>query len=130
VVKVPDHLGDEAAATLPCAALTAWNAVMTEGGIKPGDKVLIQGTGGVSLFALQFAKLAGAHVIVLSQSEEKMERALALGADQALNYKTVPGMGQGSPGISRRRWRRSCSRGRRRKDAGAISPGGSQRRHD
>jgi NADPH:quinone reductase-like Zn-dependent oxidoreductase len=93
VVKVPDHLCDEAAATLPCAALTAWSALITEGCVKPGDKVLIQGTGGVSLFAMQFAKLAGAHVIVLSGSEEKMQRALALGADQALNYKTDPEWG-------------------------------------
>lgn len=94
VVKVPDHLGDEAAAALPCAALTAWSALMTEGRIKPGDKVLIQGCGGVSLFALQFAKMAGAHVIVLSGSDQKLQRALALGADRGLNYRAVPEWGK------------------------------------
>ena len=94
VVNVPSHLGDEAAATLPCAALTAWSALITEGRIKPGDKVLIQGSGGVSLFALQFAKMAGAHVIVLSGNDEKLQRAVALGADQGLNHKTVPEWGK------------------------------------
>ncbi len=94
VVQVPDHLSDEAAATLPCAALTAWSALITNGQIKPGDKVLIQGTGGVSLFALQFAKLAGAHVILLSGSDEKIQRAIALGADHGINYKKVPEWGK------------------------------------
>lgn len=94
VVHVPDHLGDEAAATLPCAALTAWSALITEGSIKPGAKVLIQGSGGVSLFALQFAKMAGAYVIVLSGNDEKLQRALTMGADQGLNHKTVPEWGK------------------------------------
>jgi NADPH:quinone reductase-like Zn-dependent oxidoreductase len=94
VVKVPGHLSDEAAATLPCAALTAWSALITNGQIKPGDKVLIQGTGGVSLFALQFAKMAGAHVILLSGSDEKLQRARMMGADELINYKKVPEWGK------------------------------------
>lgn len=90
VVRAPEHLTDEEAATLPCAALTAWSAIVTYGNIKPGERVLIQGTGGVSLFALQFAKLAGAHVTVISSTEEKMTRAKVLGADGTLNYKASP----------------------------------------
>jgi len=76
VVPVPDHLSDEEAATLPCAAVTAWHALVTEGGVKAGDVVLTQGTGGVSLFALQFAKLLGARVIATSSSDAKLARAL------------------------------------------------------
>jgi NADPH:quinone reductase-like Zn-dependent oxidoreductase len=94
VVKVPGTLSDEAAATLPCAALTAWSALITEGHIQPGDKVLIQGTGGVSLFALQFAKMAGAHVILLSSSDEKLARGIEMGADEGINYKKVPEWGR------------------------------------
>jgi NADPH:quinone reductase-like Zn-dependent oxidoreductase len=88
-VSVPEHLTDGEAATLPIAALTAWSALQ-EGGIKSGDTVLVQGTGGVSLFALQFAKLAGARVIVLSSSDEKLARAKQLGADAGINYRTTP----------------------------------------
>jgi NADPH:quinone reductase-like Zn-dependent oxidoreductase len=90
VVHVPEHLSDEEAATLPCAALTAWHALITEGGLKPGDTVLTQGTGGVSLFALQFARLAGAAVIITSSSDEKLARVRKLGAAAGLNYKTAP----------------------------------------
>lgn len=88
-VSVPAHLSDGEAATLPIAALTAWSTLQ-EGGVKPGDTVLVQGTGGVSLFALQFAKLAGAHVIALSSSDEKLARARQLGADVGINYRTTP----------------------------------------
>ena len=94
VVKAPEHLSDEEAATLPCAALTAWSAVVGEGRIMPGESVLIQGTGGVSLFALQFARLAGARAIVLSSSDEKLERARALGAEATLNYRADPQWGR------------------------------------
>jgi NADPH:quinone reductase-like Zn-dependent oxidoreductase len=87
VCRVPDHLSDVEAATLPCAALTAWSAVVTEGRLGPGDTVLIHGTGGVALFALQFARLAGARIIVTTSSAEKMERVRALGASHALNYR-------------------------------------------
>ncbi len=75
------------AATLTCAGVTAWRAVMTDAQVKPGDRVLIQGTGGVSLFALQFAKAAGATVIATSSSAEKLKRLQALGADHVINYR-------------------------------------------
>jgi NADPH:quinone reductase-like Zn-dependent oxidoreductase len=88
-VSVPAHLSDGEAATLPIAAVTAWSTLQ-EGGIKPGDTVLVQGTGGVALFALQFAKLAGARVIVLSSSDEKLARAKQLGANVGINYRTTP----------------------------------------
>ena len=87
-VSVPAHLSDGEAATLPIAALTAWSALQ-EGGIKPGDTVLVQGTGGVALFALQFARLAGARVIALSSSDEKLARARQLGAEIGINYRTT-----------------------------------------
>ena len=87
VVLVPDYLNDMQAATLPCAALTAWSAVVTYGHIKAGDHVLVQGCGGVALFALQFAKSLGAHVTVISSTEDRMTRAKALGADAVLNYR-------------------------------------------
>ncbi len=94
VSRVPGHLSDEAAATLPCAALTAWRALITEGRVKAGDKVLVQGTGGVSLFALQFAKLAGAYVIATSSSDAKLERVRAMGADALINYRKTPEWGK------------------------------------
>jgi NADPH:quinone reductase-like Zn-dependent oxidoreductase len=94
LAKVPEHLTDEEAATLPCAALTAWSALVTEGDVKAGDTVLVQGTGGVSLFALQFAQLLGAKVIVISSSDDKLEQAIALGADEGLNYGAVPQWGK------------------------------------
>lgn len=89
VVAIPDHLSYVEAATLPCAAVTAWNALVAQGTLKTGDSVLVQGTGGVSLFALQFAKMSGARVIVTSSSDEKLERARGLGADETINYKQV-----------------------------------------
>jgi NADPH:quinone reductase-like Zn-dependent oxidoreductase len=90
----PDHLSDAEAATLPCAALTAWSALVTEGHVQPGDRVLIQGTGGVSLFALQFAKLLGAFAIVTSSSTQKLERARDLGADATISYRETPEWGR------------------------------------
>jgi NADPH:quinone reductase-like Zn-dependent oxidoreductase len=93
VIPVPEHLTDEEAATLPCAALTAWNALFEEGRVKPGDSVLVQGTGGVSLFALQFARLGGARVFATSSSDAKLERARGLGASDGINYKTTPEWG-------------------------------------
>ncbi|HEU0198940.1 MAG TPA: NAD(P)-dependent alcohol dehydrogenase [Burkholderiaceae bacterium] len=94
VVKVPAFLSDAQAATLPCAALTAWSAVVTHGDVQPGADVLVQGTGGVALFALQFAKLRGARVTVISSSDEKLARARALGADTGINYSTTPEWGK------------------------------------
>lgn len=87
VSKVPAHLSDAEVAALPCAALTAWRGLVVEGGLKAGETVVVQGTGGVSIFALQFAKAAGAQVIVTSSSDEKLARAKALGADHLVNYK-------------------------------------------
>jgi len=98
VFKVPAHLSDEQAATLPCAALTAWSAIVVEGRTRPGDSVLVQGTGGVSLFALQFARLCGARVTVVSGSDAKLERAKALGAERGINYRTTPEWGKESRG--------------------------------
>lgn len=89
VVPVPEHLSDEEAATLPCAGVTAWHAVIEQGS-KPGQSVLVLGTGGVSLFALQFAVMAGARVIVTSGSDAKLARALALGASEGINYRASP----------------------------------------
>jgi NADPH:quinone reductase-like Zn-dependent oxidoreductase len=90
VSKVPTHLTDAEVATLSCAGLTAWRALVVEGGLKAGETVVVQGTGGVSIFALQFAKAAGAEVIVTSSSDEKLARARGLGADHLVNYKKVP----------------------------------------
>ncbi|HEY6966697.1 MAG TPA: NAD(P)-dependent alcohol dehydrogenase [Burkholderiales bacterium] len=90
VSKVPAHLSDEQAASLPCAALTAWSALVTHDNLGPGSRVLVQGTGGVALFALQFAKLRGAQVTVISSSDDKIARAKALGADAAINYVRTP----------------------------------------
>ncbi|HEY9536997.1 MAG TPA: NAD(P)-dependent alcohol dehydrogenase [Kiloniellaceae bacterium] len=90
LVKVPDHLSFAEAATLPCAGLTAWRALVDVGRLKAGDTVLLLGTGGVSIFALQFATLMGARTIVTSSSDEKLERARALGAWQTVNYRRTP----------------------------------------
>ena len=90
VVRAPEYLSDAEVATLPCTGVTAWNALFETGSVKPGDSVLALGTGGVSIFALQFARMAGARVIVTSSSEEKMVIARELGADQVVNYATSP----------------------------------------
>ena len=91
---IPPHLSCVEATALPCAGLTAWSAIVGLGRVKPGDLVLVQGTGGVALFALQFAKAAGATVIVTSSSDEKLERARALGADYGINYRSTPEWGK------------------------------------
>lgn len=88
VAAIPEHLTYEEAATLPCAALTAWNALFVSGRVKPGESVLTLGTGGVSIFALQLAKLSGARVIATSSSHKKLARLAELGADEVINYKT------------------------------------------
>src|SRR5690606_13648544 len=90
VVKIPEHLSFAEAATLPCAGLTAWRALVDVGRVKAGDTVLLLGTGGVSIFALQFAELMGARVVITSSSDAKLERAKALGAWQTVNYRTTP----------------------------------------
>src|SRR5579872_3946637 len=90
LVEVPGHLSFEEAATLPCAAVTAWNALIVSGKLNAGDTVLTLGTGGVSIFALQFAKMHGARVIATSSSDEKLAKAKGLGADDLINYKKAP----------------------------------------
>src|SRR5215207_2717996 len=89
-VTVPSHLSDEEAATLPCAALTAWNGVAEGAPLRDGDTVVVLGTGGVGLFALQFSKLFGARAIITSSSDSKLARACELGADGGISYRTTP----------------------------------------
>jgi NADPH:quinone reductase-like Zn-dependent oxidoreductase len=90
VVILPDHLSYEDGSTLPCAAVTAWHGLVTKGNLKAGETVLILGTGGVSIFALQFAKLHGARVLITSSRDEKLEKAKTLGADETINYSNTP----------------------------------------
>jgi NADPH:quinone reductase-like Zn-dependent oxidoreductase len=90
VVKIPAHLSVEEGATLPCAAVTAWHAMIEHAGLIAGSTVLLQGTGGVSIFGLQLAKAMGIQVIITSSSDEKLARAKKLGADHGINYKTTP----------------------------------------
>ncbi len=89
LVRFPDHLSYEEAATLPCAGVTAYNALFCSGSLKPSESVLLQGTGGVSIFALQFASVLGARTIITSSSDEKLQRAKELGADDLINYRTT-----------------------------------------
>jgi NADPH:quinone reductase-like Zn-dependent oxidoreductase len=90
VVKIPAHLSFEEGATLPCAAVTVWHAMMEHAKLKAGDTVLLQGTGGVSIFGLQFAQAMGIAAIITSSSDEKLKRAKSLGASHGINYKTAP----------------------------------------
>ncbi len=90
LVKIPEHLTYEEAASFPCAGVTAWNALYGLNPLEPGQTVLVLGTGGVSIFGLQFARAGGARVIVTSSSDEKLERAKELGASDGINYKTYP----------------------------------------
>ena len=90
LVLIPEHLSYKEAATLPCAAVTAWNALVSEGKVQSGDTVLVLGTGGVSVFALQFAKLHGGRVIATSSHDNKLIRLKALGADETINTHTTP----------------------------------------
>ena len=90
VSKVPEFLTDHQVATLPCAGLTAWRALFEDADLAPGDTVVLQGTGGVSIFGLQFAHAAGLRTLITSSSDEKLARAKAMGADHLANYKTEP----------------------------------------
>src|SRR5208283_1589207 len=94
VVHLPKGYSFEEGATLPCAAATAWQSLIVRGQLVPGESVLLLGTGGVSIFALQIAKAAGAKVIITSSSDEKLERARKLGADAGINYRTTPDWGK------------------------------------
>jgi NADPH:quinone reductase-like Zn-dependent oxidoreductase len=89
-VPIPEHLSFEEAATLPCAGVTAWNTLISTGHLRPDETVLVQGTGGVSIFALQFARLMKARVIATSSSDEKLDHARELGASETINYRTTP----------------------------------------
>lgn len=100
VVRVPGYLSDDEAATLPCAALTAWSAIVTHGQTRAGDRILVQGTGSVALFALAFAKLHGAHVTVISSGDEKLDRVRDMGADATINYTTTPDWARASREIT------------------------------
>src|SRR3984957_20238472 len=90
VVKIPPHLSFEEGATLPCAAVTVWHAMVEHAKLKAGDTILLQGTGGVSIFGLQFARAMGIRAIITSSSDEKFKRAKALGAALGINYKSTP----------------------------------------
>jgi NADPH:quinone reductase-like Zn-dependent oxidoreductase len=94
VTKMPSYMNFAQAATLPCAGLTAWRALVDDGNLKAGETVLVQGTGGVSIFALQLAKSMGAKVIATSSSEEKLNKLKELGADEVINYKETPEWGK------------------------------------
>ena len=100
VVKLPDYLSDAQAATLPCAALTAWSAVATHGRTRAGDKILVQGSGSVALFALAFAKLHGAHVTVISSSDDKLVKVAEMGADATINYHTTEDWARASRSVT------------------------------
>jgi NADPH:quinone reductase-like Zn-dependent oxidoreductase len=90
LLPIPPHFGFEQAATLPCAAVTAWNGLFVSGHLRPGQILLLQGTGGVSLFGLQFGKMAGATIILISSSDAKLESGRAMGAHHTINYRTEP----------------------------------------
>ncbi|RKT13675.1 NADPH:quinone reductase-like Zn-dependent oxidoreductase [Paraburkholderia sp. RAU2J] len=90
LAMIPAHLGYEEASTLSCVGVTAWNALFADGGTKPGSTVVLLGTGGVSIFALQLARAAGLRTIITSSSDEKLERAQKLGADETINYRATP----------------------------------------
>ena len=90
LVAIPDYMSDDDAASLPCAAVTSWNALMVENPVKSGDSVLVMGTGGVSIFALQFARMHGARVIATSSSDAKLARLREMGATDVINYRTTP----------------------------------------
>jgi NADPH:quinone reductase-like Zn-dependent oxidoreductase len=94
VTRAPANLSDLEVAALPCAGLTAWRALVVDAGVKAGDTVVVQGTGGVAMLALQLARLLGARVIATSSSDAKLERARALGADAGINYKQTPEWGR------------------------------------
>ena len=100
IVHLPLNYSFEEGATLPCAAVTAWQALIEKGGLAPGETVLLLGTGGVSLFALQIAKSVGAKVIITSSSDQKLERARKLGADEVINYKADTDWGKSAAKLS------------------------------
>ena len=103
VAKVAAHLSDEEASCFPCADLTAWNCLTTCSGIQAGDTILVQGTGGVAIMALQFAKAMGAKVIVTSSNDERLQRAITMGADYGINYIDAPQWGDAAKDLTQGR---------------------------
>ena len=130
LVRISERLSFEEAATLPCAGVTAWHSLFEAASVKPGDTVLTLGTGGVSVFAVQLASLAGARVIATSSSDDKLKRVHQLGATHLINYKTDPRLGEEGTRVDRRGRRRRRRRGRRRGDAPEIGPRRPDRRDD
>jgi NADPH:quinone reductase-like Zn-dependent oxidoreductase len=100
LIRLPDLYSFEEGATLPCAALTAWQSLFVRGRLTAGESVLLLGTGGVSIFGLQFAKAAGAKAIITSSSDEKLKRARQLGADEVINYRSTPEWGKEAARLS------------------------------
>ncbi len=96
LLPIPAHLSFEQAAAFPCAAVTAWNSLFVSGHLQPGQTLLLQGTGGVSLFGLQFGAITGANIIILSSSDAKLQRARAMGAHHTINYRETPDWGETS----------------------------------
>ena len=132
-IHIPAHLSFEQAATLPCAGVTAWNAVVETARVRAGETVLLLGTGGVSLFALQFAKLHGARVILTSSSNDKLARAKALDADDVINYRDTPDWDKAVTALTGGRGADSRGRSWRSRHAGTVDPlgaGGRYRRGD
>ena len=127
LVKTPAQLTYEEAACLPIAAVTAWHT-LTEGGTRAGDMVLIHGTGGVAIFALQFAKAMGAKVIITSSSDEKLARAKQLGADVTLNYRSQPDIGKAALDVTGGRGVDVVVENRRRQHAQTLARGHPARR--
>ena len=99
-MHLPENYSFAEGATLPCAALTAWQSLIVRGELVPGETVLLLGTGGVSIFGLQIAKMSGAKVIITSSSDEKLERARQLGADAVINYQTTPEWGKAAANLA------------------------------
>ena len=129
VVAIPKHLSFAEAACLPCAAVTAWNGLIVRAGLKAGDSLLVQGTGGVALFGLQFAVALGAEVIVLSSSDEKLEKAKALGASVLINYRQRPDWDVEVMGATSGPWRDSHLGTRRPRHLRSFDTVGSHRRN-
>ena len=127
LVRLPTGISTEFGSTLPCAALTAWSAVVVHGGVGPGSVVVTQGTGGVSLFALQFAKMLGTRVVATTSSEAKAAKLAELGADAIIKYRDRPDWTQRAES---RRCRRSDRRGRRGGNAGCVAAPDPARRND
>ena len=114
-VKVPAHFSFEQASTLPCAGVTAWHALFEAASLRPGDTILVQGTGGVSIFALQLARAAGARVIATSSSAAKRARLEEMGTATTIDYRQEPKWGDAVRAATRRAGRRCRGRGRRRR---------------